>query len=182
MKISIFGGASPKPGDPADEEARELGSILGKAGHTILTGGYIGTMEAASRGAAEAGAHVIGATCDEIEVWRGTRANAWVKEEWHFGTLEERLYALVNHCDAAIALPGGVGTLAEISVLWNQLIINTSPNHRPLILVGNGWLKIIGDLFAEQERYIRPADREHVLFAADGKEAARMLLANREKS
>ncbi len=182
MNITIFGGASPKPGEPAYEDARELGYTLGKAGHTILTGGYIGTMEAASRGAAEAGAHVIGSTCDEIEVWRGTRANPWVKEEWHFATLQERLYALVNNCDAAIALPGGVGTLTEICALWNQLIINTTPNHRPLILVGSGWRRIINELFAEQDTYIRPDDRGHVIFAADTREAADILLRDQGKA
>jgi len=181
MKISIFGGASPKPGEPAYDEARELGFALGQAGHTILTGGYSGTMEAASRGAAEAGAHVIGATCDDIEAWRDTHANAWVKEEWHFATLQERLYALVNHCDAAIALPGGVGTLTEICVLWNQLIINTSANSRTLILVGDGWRKIIADLFEKQDAYIRAADRSHVRFAADTNEAVRLILQIHEK-
>ena len=57
MKISIFGGSHPKPGDQAYEEAMLLGRLLAIAGHTILTGGYIGTMEAASRGASEAGGH-----------------------------------------------------------------------------------------------------------------------------
>jgi hypothetical protein len=172
MKVSIFGGASPKPGEPAYEEARQLGFLLGKAGHVILTGGYIGTMEAASRGVAEAGAHVIGATCADIEAWRGTRANQWVKEEWHFATLRERLYALVDGCDAAIALPGGVGTLTEICALWNQLIINLTPVRKPLILVGEGWQKVINDLFLEQGAYIRETDRTHVFFVENIFDAA----------
>ena len=165
MKISIFGGAATQPGEPAYDQARELGYLLGQAGHTILTGGYSGTMEAASRGAAEAGAHVIGATCDDIEAWRSARANPWVKEEWHFHTLRERLYALVDRCDAAIALPGGVGTLTEICALWNQLIIDTPPVWKPLIVIGVGWEKIINDLFIEQGSYIRPRDRSLVIFA-----------------
>ena len=57
----------------------------------MLTGGYIGTMEAVSRGAAEAGGHVIGVTCEEIEAWRPVRVNAWVKEEIRRKTLMERL-------------------------------------------------------------------------------------------
>lgn len=67
MNIAVFGGSQPKEGDPAYAEAYELGSLLAQAGHTVLTGGYIGTMEAVSRGAAEAGGHVIGVTCEEIE-------------------------------------------------------------------------------------------------------------------
>ncbi len=83
MNITIFGGSQPKPGSPAYAEAYELGKLLALAGHTVLTGGYMGTMEAVSRGANEAGGHVIGVTCADIEAWRGTRANAWVKEERH---------------------------------------------------------------------------------------------------
>ena len=70
MKITIFGGSSPLPESKEYQFAYDLGAALGGGGHTILTGGYMGTMEASSRGAAESGAHVIGVTCDEIENWR----------------------------------------------------------------------------------------------------------------
>jgi uncharacterized protein (TIGR00730 family) len=124
MKIAVYGGAAPKPGEAAYEEARQLGFLLGKAGHTVMTGGYMGVMEAASRGANEASAHVIGSTCTQLEEWRGTTANPWVKEEWKYPTLRERMYALIDHCDAAIMMPGGVGTLAELAVMWNEEIIS----------------------------------------------------------
>ena len=78
----------------------------------MLTGGYIGTMEAASRGAAEAGGHVIGVTCQEVETWRRVTPNAWVLEEWRYPTLHERLLALIDGCDAAIALPRRRGNAA----------------------------------------------------------------------
>ncbi len=142
MRITVFGGASPKAGEPAYQEALLLGRLLGEAGHTVLTGGYIGTMEAVSRGANEAGSHVIGVTCEEIESWRGVKANRWVAEELRFTTLHERLLALVKECDAAIALPGGIGTLAEISVMWNNMYVAAMP-VRPLVLVGEGWQAVI---------------------------------------
>ena len=81
MNISVFGGSKPKEGETAYSEAMELGKLLAQRGHTVLTGGYIGTMEAVSRGASEAGGHVIGVTCEDIEDWRGVRPNQWVKEE-----------------------------------------------------------------------------------------------------
>ena len=80
MKVSVFGGSQPREGTTAYEEARKLGELLAKQGHVVLTGGYIGTMEAVSRGAAEAGGHVIGVTCEEIERWRKVGGNRWVKE------------------------------------------------------------------------------------------------------
>ena len=46
MNITVFGGAQPKEGTPAYEEARELGALLAQSGHAVLTGGYMGTMEA----------------------------------------------------------------------------------------------------------------------------------------
>ena len=110
IRITVFGGSQPKPGEPAYEDALRLGSLIGQAGYTVLTGGYIGTMEAVSRGAAEAGGHVIGVTCDEIEAWRPVKPNPWVTEEMRFPTLHQRLFALIDNCDAALALPGGVGT------------------------------------------------------------------------
>ena len=91
-----------------------MGEHLASSGHTVLTGGYIGTMEAVSRGAAETGGHVIGVTCMEIERWRGVSANSWVLEEWKVETLLERLQILIKECDAAIALPGGPGTLTPV--------------------------------------------------------------------
>src|SRR3990172_11196235 len=101
MNITVFGSSSPAPGEPAYEEARRLGDLLARAGHCVLTGGYMGTMEAVSRGAAEAGGHTVGVTCDQIEKWRNTKANAWVKEERRFESLGERLYCLVESCDVA---------------------------------------------------------------------------------
>ncbi|MCX6053697.1 MAG: LOG family protein [Chloroflexi bacterium] len=174
MKITVFGGAAPKPGEAAYEEAWHLGFLLGSAGHTILTGGYIGVMEAASKGAYEAGAHVIGSTCEEIESWRGSKANRWVKEEWKYTTLRERMYALIDACDAAIAMPGGVGTLAELAVMWNEEIISRKPG-RLLILVGEGWQRTIAAFFTENGTYISEKDQKRVRFAGSIQEALLMI-------
>src|SRR5512133_2672337 len=113
MNITVFGGSQPRPGSNAYAEAYQLGKLLAEAGHAVLTGGYIGTMEAVSRGANEDGGDVVGITWAEIERWRGVGANSWVKEERKFETLRQRLDGLIDGCDAAIALPGGPGTLTE---------------------------------------------------------------------
>jgi uncharacterized protein (TIGR00730 family) len=174
MNISVFGGSEPKPGDTSYEEAYLLGKLLGQAGHMVITGGYVGTMEAASRGAAEAGAHVVGVTCSVIEHWRKVGANPWVKEERRFETLFERLVELVTACDAAIALPGGVGTLVEVSLLWNNMLIEALP-QKPLILVGNGWREVIATLFYHQGKYIRESHQKLVSFVNTVEEAAASL-------
>lgn len=174
MKVTVFGGASAQPGEPGYLDALKLGSLLALAGHTVLTGGYMGTMEAVSKGAAQAGGHVIGVTCAEIERWRNARANAWVKEEWKAETLVERLSLLLDHAQAAIALPGGPGTLVEITLLWNRMIIEAVP-HRPLILVGQGWKNTIHTLFHEQDSYIGDPQRRLLTFSPTVEEAAALL-------
>jgi uncharacterized protein (TIGR00730 family) len=176
MNVTIFGGSQPKPGDAAYEDARLLGRLLAEAGHSVLTGGYIGTMAAVSCGAAEAGGHVIGVTCEEIERWRPGGANRWVAEERRFPTLHERLLALMDGGDAAIALPGGPGTLAEISLLWNRMLVNAVA-ARPLILIGDGWRQVFLTFYEAQSRYIPEVQRELLHFAPDVPSAVDLLHA-----
>lgn len=167
MIISVFGGSSPKPGEPAYEEARRLGYELGSQGYSLLTGGYIGVMEAVSLGGKEAGTHVIGATCGQLESSHLCRkANPYLSEEWHFDTLQERLFALVEKCNAAIAMPGGVGTMAEISIMWNEIIIQAIP-RKPLILFGSDWKSTYSEFIDRFNPYISPKDRDIVSYAAD---------------
>ncbi len=174
MRVSVFGGAQPKEGEAAYSEAFELGKMLAERGHTVLTGGYIGTMEAVSRGAHEAGGHVIGVTCAEIERWRPRAANPWVKEEIKRETLIERLHTLIHESDAAFALPGGPGTLTEISVMWNLMVVE-SLHRRPLILVGRGWQSTFDQFFKEFDSYMTASQREILLFAPDVPTAVEML-------
>jgi uncharacterized protein (TIGR00730 family) len=174
MNISVFGGSRPKEGDAAYAEAMELGRLLAQRGHTILTGGYIGTMEATSRGACEAGGHVIGVTCEDIEKWRPIGANPWVREERRKKTLMERLHTLIHESDAAIALPGGAGTLTEISLMWNLMIVE-SLHRRPLILVGRGWQSTFDQFFRELDSYLTAPQREILYFAKDVHTAVEML-------
>ncbi len=174
MKITVFGSASPRPETPAYDEALRLGLLLGQAGHTVLTGGYMGTMEAVSRGAAQAGAKIIGVTCAEIEQWRPTRANPWVNEEWRMPTLAERLDQLITQCDAALALPGGAGTLAEIALMWNRLIIG-SLSPRPLILIGPAWHAVFDALFTYQNGSLGEREKQWLRFADTVEQAAAFL-------
>ena len=174
MNITIFGGTKPRPGEIAYQEAECLGELLAKAGHTIITGGYMGTMEATSKGANEAGGHVIGITCVQIETWRGGKANRWVVEERKVQTLEERMIVLMDTADAVMALPGGIGTLAEISLLWNRMVIEASP-RKPLILIGSGWQSVVDALNDSLEGYFPPGYLEMLRFATSAEDAVRHL-------
>ena len=174
MKVSVFGGSQPKPNQPAYEEAYALGKMLAESGHTLKTGGYIGTMEAASRGASEAGGHVIGVTCNEIERWRPVKPNQWVAEERRGETLIERMRVLIQDCDAAIALSGGIGTLTEIALMLNLMVVE-SMHRRPLVLVGNGWQSVFDQFFTQLDTYITEQQREYIQFAKDVETAVKLI-------
>ena len=174
MNVTVFGGSRPREGEPAYSEALRLGRLLAERGHTVLTGGYIGTMEAVSRGACEAGGHVIGVTCSEIERWRKIPANRWVKEEWKRESLLERMRDLIHECDAAFALPGGAGTLTEIALMWNLMIVEVL-HRRPLILIGDGWQAVFDQVFTGLSEYTAEPHRSLLHFAPNVDTAVQML-------
>jgi uncharacterized protein (TIGR00730 family) len=168
---TVFGASTPKAGTPDYEVARCLGGLLAQAGWAVATGGYSGVMEAASRGAAEAGGHVIGVTSVVIENWRtDTRANSWIKEEIKFATLRERLYHLVDCCHAAIALPGGIGTLSEIAFTWS-LLQTDEIKRKPLVLIGPMWGEIVSTFIREAGVYLHPGDQDLIRAVGSVEEA-----------
>jgi uncharacterized protein (TIGR00730 family) len=136
--VAVVGSARVCEGDAEYEDAREVGRLLAEAGWTVATGGYLGVMEAACRGAADAGGHTIGVT---VSGWPHRRPNPWVGEERPGEDLFERLRILVGGCDAMLAVAGGVGTLAEVAVAWNlmQHIARDGGSPRPIVLMGRRW-------------------------------------------
>ena len=144
--VSVFGSSHPPEGSPQYEEARLVGRLLAEAGLVVCNGGYGGVMEAASRGAKEAGGEVWGVTLD---LFGGRRAcNAWLDREIPAKDFPTRLRHLTNLADAYIALEGGIGTLLEIALAWN-LIFTGALSPRPAVLVGAGWKKVVDALMAE---------------------------------
>ena len=157
--VAVFGSSCPCEGMPSYSAARELGVLLAEAGYIVATGGYGGVMEAASRGASEAGGHVIGVTCERIEALvPGLVANRWVAEEIRFGDLRTRLNHLVIGTQAAIAMPGGIGTLSEIALSWSLLQITEIP-PQPLILVGESWKHIVSVFLQQAGDYVQEGDK-----------------------
>ena len=149
---SVFGSARLREEDPAYAVAHRLGALLGERGWTVYTGGYDGAMAAVSRGAREAGGHVVGVTMAE---WDGRLApNAWLAEVRPAEDLFARLRALLM-ADAWLAVDGGIGTLAEITVAWNLLQMRNVP-ARPLVLVGPAWRPVLE--VVERELVVGPHD------------------------
>jgi uncharacterized protein (TIGR00730 family) len=140
--IAVFGSAAPQPGSGDYDQAYGLGRLLAQAGYTVATGGYSGTMAAVSQGAHDAGGHVVGVTCGQIERFRPLGCNEWVKEEIKYETLRERLMHLVTHNDGMVVLPGGIGTLSEMALAWSFLQTGEI-ERRPLVLLGDMWRRTV---------------------------------------
>jgi uncharacterized protein (TIGR00730 family) len=168
MVVAVFGAAFLAPNGPEYSNARELGARIARRGWTVATGGYAGTMEAASRGAAEAGGHTIGVTCQRL-TRAGRRINPWVKEEIPTPTIRERLITLVRMADAAVALDGGIGTLSEIAFCWVQ-IQTGELSPRPLVLVGKVWHETFEAFFRAAGTYLQAEDRALLMFSPSGKD------------
>jgi hypothetical protein len=134
--IAVFGSSTIRDSDQAYRLAYELGRELAVAGADVMTGGYSGAMEACSKGAHEAGGHVVGVTVELFEK-RGP-VNRWVKQRVHTPNLYERLQYLVEHAAGFVALPGSIGTLTEVFLTWTLLSVQGRP-HAPLVLLGDHW-------------------------------------------
>jgi uncharacterized protein (TIGR00730 family) len=135
--VSIFGGSNLAPASPEYQEALALGRLLAQVGYTVATGGYDGIMEAASRGAKEAGGRTIGVTTSHFAS-RMLSPNKWIDEEIAFPTLFQRLHHLVTFSQALVALRGGVGTLSEVALAWSLIQVAEMP-CKPFVLVGPHW-------------------------------------------
>jgi uncharacterized protein (TIGR00730 family) len=133
--IAVFGSSEPGPGDPLYEEARRVGALLASAGYDVVTGGYGGVMEGASRGAAEAGGRALGVTC---AIFSGRAPNTYLSDRHETADLLARMGGLVDRARGFIVLHGKSGTLAELTLLW-ALHRAGSLGSRPVILLGGAW-------------------------------------------
>lgn len=172
LRVSVFGSASAPEGDALYASARELGRLLGEAGCSVTTGGYGGTMAAVSRGASEASAHVVGVT---LAPWSRFElvANPWVEEELARPTLIARLERLVD-ADAFVALQGGLGTLGEVTLVW-QLAQAMEIPASPLVLVGPRWRALVDAL--REQQVLRPGDEALITCVDDVARAVDAVLA-----
>lgn len=136
--VTIFGGS--RCGEKSDEyqQAYRVGSLLAESGFTICTGGYLGVMEAASRGAREKGGRVLGIVMNQFK----GEPNRFLTDKVATNHFYERLQNLISRSVGFIALRGGMGTVTEVSLVWNKLQTRVIEPH-PLVLLGNSWRPVV---------------------------------------
>ncbi|MDP9146156.1 MAG: LOG family protein [Acidobacteriota bacterium] len=137
--VSVFGNSRPNENDEEYAEARALGRALAEKGFAVCTGAYAGVMEAASRGAKDAGGKTYGVTTDAFPK---SKANEWVDVEVRVNSWQERLFELIRLGDGFVACKGGAGTLAELAVVWEMMNKSVMP-AKPLVVIGNFWKPVL---------------------------------------
>jgi uncharacterized protein (TIGR00725 family) len=108
--VALFGGGAWQPGSDGWKLSETIGELVTTKGHTLVTGGYGGAMEAASKGSHEAGGKPIGVLYAPEKVHR---PNQYVQKSYVASDYMDRMAMLIR-VPRAIALPGGSGTVAEI--------------------------------------------------------------------
>jgi uncharacterized protein (TIGR00730 family) len=130
--VCVFGSARTQPGDVEYELGLEIGRAIGEAGFAVITGGGPGTMEAANRGAREAGALSVGLN---IELPHEQGLNPYVDLGMEFHYFFVRKLMFVRYSDAFLVLPGGFGTLDETFEVLTLIQTGKTPDH-PVVLAG----------------------------------------------
>ncbi len=169
--VAIFGSARTAPDDPQYLAAQETARLLAEAGFAIITGAGPGIMEAANKGAKEAGGRSIG--CN-IELPFEQGANPYIDTLVNFRYFFVRKTMFVKYSSAFIIFPGGFGTLDE--AFEALTLIQTGKIYQfPVILFGRHyWAGLIRWLQSRVlgERKISPGDLDLMLLTDDPREAA----------
>ncbi len=166
--VTIFGGSRCGENTLEYRQAKELGGRLAEAGFTICTGGYLGVMEAASRGAREKGGRVFGIVMNQFK----SEPNRYLTDKVATNHFYERLQSLIERSVGFVAVRGGMGTVTEISLVWNKLQTGVI-NKRPLVLLGECWKPVVEAW--QKNLVVSDGDVSFLDFADNAEEAARII-------
>jgi uncharacterized protein (TIGR00730 family) len=172
--VTVFGSARVRTGTPLYNLGRAVGRELARSGFTVVTGGGPGLMEAANRGALEAGGTSIGlgVTLSDLEP-----SNRYTTAALTFRYFFVRKVMLVKYASAFIMLPGGVGTLDELFETLN-LIQTKKIVPFPVILVGSEHWRGLTDWMQSalyETKMVSPSTMELFLLEDDPKAAVRAI-------
>ena len=139
-RVAIFGSARAQPGTFVYDEVKRAASAFAALGCDIVTGGGPGLMQAANEGAKAAGAP--GSVGIRVELPFEQDVNPFVMQAFEHETFFTRLHHFVIASDAFVVVPGGIGTVLEMLMIW-QLLQVQHVDKVPLILVGKMWRGLV---------------------------------------
>lgn len=174
--VAVFGSSATEPGSTDWADAEKVGRRCVESGLAVVTGGYGGTMEAASRGANLAGGETIGVTVPGLFTSRDG-ANPYITREIEATSLTDRIGILTDLACGVIVLPGSIGTAAELVISWNLNHVgrNNGGKRLPTVAVGTGWAR-----FWELATGLLGAVGDHVHVTGSATAAVDWLLAQPE--
>jgi uncharacterized protein (TIGR00730 family) len=141
-RVTIFGSARLKPGTPAYNGVKKLAAELTKMGCDIVSGGGPGLMQAANEGAHSIEKTMHRSVGIRVELPFEQEVNPFVGQMYEHGTFFSRLHHFMIVSDAFVVVPGGIGTLLELSLAWQLLQVRKLYNT-PLIVVGKMWAELV---------------------------------------
>ncbi len=140
-RVAIFGSARAQPGTHVYDEVKRVAAAFSEMGCDIVTGGGPGLMQAANEGAKSAGR--AGASAGiRVELPFEQDVNPFVEHAFEHKTFFTRLHHFVLASDAFVVVPGGIGTVLEMLMIW-QLLQVRHVTDVPLILVGKMWRGLV---------------------------------------
>jgi uncharacterized protein (TIGR00730 family) len=139
-RVAIFGSARAQPGTFVYDEVKRVAAAFAALGCDIVTGGGPGLMQAANEGARAAGAP--GSVGIRVELPFEQDVNPFVMQAFEHETFFTRLHHFVIASDAFVVVPGGIGTVLEMLMIW-QLLQVRHVDKVPLILVGKMWRGLV---------------------------------------
>ncbi|WP_147821596.1 TIGR00730 family Rossman fold protein [Salidesulfovibrio onnuriiensis] len=168
--VSVFGSARVKPDEPLYKQTEELSAELANAGFTVITGGGPGLMEAGNKGAKEAGGQSVGL---HIHLPLEQHNNDYMDVRCDFRYFFIRKLMFIKYAMAYVALPGGYGTLDELS---EALVLIQTKRIRPfpIVLLGTEYWSGLIDWFKNSmvtSKFCNVEDLDLFLVTDDIKEA-----------
>ena len=173
--VSVFGSARTTRDDPMYKAAEKTAALLAKAGFAVITGGGPGIMEAANKGAAEAGGESVG--CN-IELPFEQGMNAYVQTAINFRYFFVRKTMFVKYAEAFVIYPGGFGTMDELFEALT-LIQTGKVRNFPVVLVGKQYWQGLIDWLRQAmltERKILPKDLELLVVTDSPEEVVKVVV------
>ena len=142
-RVTIFGSARAQPGSFAYEEVKRVATALADMGCDIITGGGPGLMPAANEGASAAHAPERNQSIGiRVNLPFEQEVNPFVEQAFEHKTFFTRLHHFVLASDAFVVVPGGIGTVLDLMMIW-QLLQVKHVQGAPLILVGKMWADLV---------------------------------------
>jgi uncharacterized protein (TIGR00730 family) len=142
-RVTIFGSARLAEGSPAYEGVKELSAQLTRLGCDIISGGGPGLMKAANEGARAAAPSAMHRSVGiRVDLPFEQEVNPFVGQAYAHGTFFSRLHHFMLVSDAFIVVPGGIGSLLELSLAWQLLQVRRLYNV-PLVVVGKMWSELV---------------------------------------